>query len=254
MPLLYSDFDSERHAFVNPSDTIKRQSDFPSIAVSSFSADIIDDYVKLCNPPEIAQLYTANGSLPVYQIKYKGKKIALFLSRVGAPACAAGLEEIIEMGAQKIVLFGCCGVLNETETKGKIILPTSAIRDEGTSQYYFPHSEEIETDKNSLNIAKDFLNEYNIPYITGKVWTSDGIYRETPNLIAKRKAQGCLGVEMECAAAIAVTQFRNIPFIQFLFGADNLDCAEYDLRDLMLYGRNAGSKYLSVAFELGIRL
>ena len=48
--------------------------------------------------------------------------------------------------------------------------------------------------------------------------------------------------------------FRNIPFVQFLFGADNLDCQEYDMRDLILYGRNAGNKYLSLAFECGIRL
>ena len=49
-------------------------------------------------------------------------------------------------------------------------------------------------------------------------------------------------------------RFRNIPFVQFLFGADNLDCQEYDMRDLILYGRNAGNKYLSLAFECGIRL
>ena len=63
-----------------------------------------------------------------------------------------------------------------------------------------------------------------------------------------------MGVEMECAASIAVARFRNIPFVQFLFGADNLDCEEYDMRDLILDGRNAGNKYLSLAFECGIRL
>lgn len=254
MPLFFSDFDSEKKAFVNPDDTVQRQADFPSVAVSTFSGDIIDDYVKACNPPEIARLYTANGALPVYRADYKGNKIALFVSRVGAPACAAGLEEIIAMGAQKIVLFGCCGVLNENATKGKIILPTSAIRDEGTSQYYFPHSDEIEADKNCVKTAAELLTEYGIPFVCGKVWTSDAIYRETPNLIAKRKEQGCLGVEMECAASVAVARFRNIPFVQFLVGADNLDCEEYDMRDLILYGRNAGNKYLTLAFECGIRL
>ena len=155
MSLFFRDFDSEKKAFVNPDDTVQRKDGFPSIAVSTFSGDIIDDHVKACNPPEIARLYTANGSLPVYQAEYKGEKIALFVSRVGAPACAAGLEEIIAMGAQKIVLFGCCGVLNENATKGKIILPTSAVRDEGTSQYYFPHSDEIEADKHCIKIAAD---------------------------------------------------------------------------------------------------
>ena len=87
MPLFFRDFDSEKKAFVNPGDTVQRKDGFPSIAVSTFSGDIIEDYVKACNPPEIARLYTANGSLPVYQAEYKGEKIALFVSRVGAPAC-----------------------------------------------------------------------------------------------------------------------------------------------------------------------
>ena len=72
---------------------------------------------------------------------------------MGAPACVAGLEEIIQMGAKNIVLFGCCGVLNENATKGKIILPTAAIRDEGTSQYYFPHSEYIKANEEGLKAA-----------------------------------------------------------------------------------------------------
>ena len=254
MAMFSSDFDSAKKAFVNPDDAVGRIDGFPAIAVSTFSVDIIEDYVKACNPPEIARLYTANGSLPVYRAEYKGNEIALFVSRVGAPACVAGLEEIMAMGARKIVLFGCCGVLNESATKGKIILPASAIRDEGTSQYYLPHSEEIAADKTCLKAAKDVLSEYDVPYVCGKVWTSDAIYRETPDLIAKRKKQGCLGVEMECAAAMAVARFRSIPFIQFLFGADNLDCEEYDMRDLILYGRNAGSRYLTLAFECGIRL
>lgn len=254
MALYFSDFDEEKTAFVNPWDTTKKQADFPSVAVSTFSADIVEDYVRECNPPEIAKIYTANGYYPVYQAEYKGEKIALFVSRVGAPACVAGLEEIIQMGAKNIVLFGCCGVLDENATKGKIILPTAAIRDEGASQYYFPHSEDIKANEEGLKAARRCFNEFNISFVEGKVWTSDAIYRETPKLIAKRKEQGCLGVDMECAAAMAVAKFRNVPFIQFLFGADNLDCIEYDMRDLMLYGRNAGSKYLTLAFECGIRM
>ena len=50
---------------------------------------------------EIACLYSANGTLPVYEICYAGKRIAFYLSRAGAPACIAGLEEIIAFGAKK---------------------------------------------------------------------------------------------------------------------------------------------------------
>lgn len=52
------------------------------------------------------------------------------------PACVAGFEEIIAMGAKKFVLFGSCGVLDDDKVKENIIIPVSAIRDERTSHHY----------------------------------------------------------------------------------------------------------------------
>lgn len=254
MTTIFREFDDTSQAFINPSDFIKTKSYFPEIAVTTFSEKIINQYVKTNGAKEIASLYSSNGVIPVYQTEYKGKQIALYLSRVGAPACVVGIEEIIALGAKKIVLFGSCGVLNETAAQGKIIIPTSAFRDEGTSYHYIPASDELPVAQNSIEILKTCLNEYKIPFIAGKVWTTDAVYRETPKAIAKRKQQGCLAVEMECSAALAVTQFRNIPFVQFLFGADNLDCEIWEIRDLIEYGEKSSDKYITLAFECGIRL
>ena len=49
MALYFSAFDEEKIAFVNPWDTTKKQEGFPSVAVSTFSADIDEDYVRECN-------------------------------------------------------------------------------------------------------------------------------------------------------------------------------------------------------------
>lgn len=35
-----------------------------------------------------------------------------------------------------------------------------------------------------------------MPYVEGKTWTTDGLYRETEGKIALRKEQGCITVEM----------------------------------------------------------
>lgn len=43
-----------------------------------------------------------------YIIRYKDTCIAFYLSKVGAPACVVGFEEIVAMGAKKFVLFGSC--------------------------------------------------------------------------------------------------------------------------------------------------
>ena len=59
---------------------------------------------------------------------------------------------------------------------------------------------------------------------------------------------------MECAAALAVTQFRGVPFAQFLYGADNLDSPKWEPRDLLEYGLSNAERYLALAFECVIEL
>lgn len=147
---------------------------------------------------------------------------------------------------------GCCGILNQSIADGKIIIPSSAVRDEGTSYHYVSGSEEISADNLSNEIAVQYLKRTNIPYIVGKVWTTDAIYRETPEAIAERKKQGCIAVEMECSASLAVAKFRNIPIIQFFYGANNLDSDKWEIRDLTDYGLSLSDKYMAIALECGI--
>lgn len=241
-------------ALFNPSDTTKKVDNFPEICVSTFSENIIKKFSSLRSTETIAELYTANGRIPVYKIRYKDTDIAFYLSRVGAPACVAGFEEIVAMGARKFVLFGSCGVLDDERVKDNLILPVSAVRDEGTSYHYIAPSPEIEADPHSVRIAETVLASCGYPYIKGKTWTSDAIYRETLPLIQERRQEGCLVVEMECASMLAVAKYRHIPFIQFLYGADNLSSDTWEIRDLCLYGLSNAEKFMVLAFECGLAL
>ena len=241
-------------ALFNPSDTTKKVDNFPEICVSTFSENIIKKFSSLRSTEAIAELYTANGRIPVYKIRYKDTDIAFYLSRVGAPACVAGFEEIVAMGARKFVLFGSCGVLDDERVKDNLILPVSAVRDEGTSYHYIAPSPEIEADPQSARIAETVLASCGYPYIKGKTWTSDAIYRETLPLIQERRQEGCLVVEMECASMLAVAKYRHIPFIQFLYGADNLSSDTWEIRDLCLYGLSNAEKFMVLAFECGLAL
>lgn len=254
MATVFKKFPHEEKAFINPEDVTKRNPDFPELCVSTFSENIINRFTSLKNVKIIGELYTANGNIPIYEILYKNTRIAFFLSRVGAPACVAGIEEVIALGAKKLVLFGSCGILNEEVANGKIIVPTAAIRDEGTSYHYIEAADEILADEKSVETLTKCLKKCGYPYVKGKTWTTDAIYRETRSLISERKAAGCIAVEMECAAALAVTQFRKLSFAQFLFGADNLDTAQWEPRDLVEYGLSSAEKYLALAFECVLEL
>ena len=241
-------------ALFSPSDTTKRIKNFPKICVSTFSENIIRKFSSLSNTEKIAELYTANGMIPVYKIHYKDTDIAFYLSRVGAPACVVGFEEIVAMGAEKFVLFGSCGVLDDDKVKDNIIIPVSAVRDEGTSYHYLPPSQEIETDPRSVQILENVLTNCGYSYVKGKTWTSDAIYRETIPIIQERRQEGCLVAEMECASMLAVSKYRQIPFIQFLYGADNLNSDTWEIRDLALYGLTNAEKYMLLAFECGLAM
>lgn len=254
MATAFEKFDSSKTAFINPWDSVKPIPHFPEICISTFSYDMIEKFASGDGVEVIAHLYAATGPTPIYKTRYGGKDIAFYLSKVGGPACVAGFEEIIAMGAQKFVLFGCCGILDDTAAGSKLIVPTSVVRDEGTSYHYAPPSPELDADQKSTGILISCLDKLGFPYVKGKIWTTDAIYRETPDRIAERKKDGCIGVEMEYASMLAAAQFRNIPFIQFLYGADNLDCASWEPRDLELYGMSNAEKYMTLALECAIAL
>jgi uridine phosphorylase len=143
---------------------------------------------------------------------------------------ARAYRKAIVMGARKIVACGGCGTLSDEVGAGDIVIPTSALRDEGTSYHYLPPSREVEADPLGVAAAIALLKERDIPFIAGKVWTTDALYRETRGKVAARRAEGCLVVEMEAAAFFAVARFRGVRFAQLLYGGDDLSSEVWDPR------------------------
>jgi uridine phosphorylase len=113
---------------------------------------------------------------------------------------------------------------------GHVIVPTSAVRDEGTSYHYLPPSREVAADSEVVAAIIATLERHNLPYVTGKTWTTDALYRETRPKIARRVAEGCITVEMEAAACFAVAAFRGVRFGQILYAGDDLSGDLWDER------------------------
>ena len=103
--------------------------------------------------------------------------------------------------------------------------------------------------KNANVIAKLF-DELGVDYIFGKTWTTDCFYRETVNQKNKRVEEGCICVEMECAALQAVTDFRGYELYQFLYTADDLSKLEWAPRILGNNESNARFLYFDIAVKL----
>ena len=230
--MILEEFDETVTSTFDPCEVENVVENFPKVGVTCFSKKLMDQLVETFGGEEIALSSNGNGKVPVYKINYEGKEIALFMSRVGAPACIVQYEELFVMGLEKVVVFGTCGVLDREIDDLAIIIPNCAVRDEGTSYHYIKSTFEIEVNPNYQDTFRRLLDEHNYSNITGKVWTIDAPYRETKKKVAKRKEQGCICVDMECSAIAALAKFRNKEVFQFFYAADNLDNAKWDMRSL----------------------
>src|SRR5262249_44397803 len=139
-------------------------------------------------------------------------------------------EALFARGCRTFNERGGAGVLDKQIAAGHVIIPTVAIRDEGTSYHYLPPSREVAATPRAVAAIVQTLTAANIPFRLGKTWTTDGGYRETPGKIALRQAEGCLTVEMEAAALFAVAQFRQVPLGQMLYGSDDVSGLTWDQR------------------------
>ena len=233
--MLTETFDPSPIAVINPIDTVSPMPDMPPVAVSCFSHRLFERLIDSLGAepmPESTEMGDANGKIPVYRASYNGRDYVLYCSRVGAPGCVGCLEEMFTLGVRAVVLFGTCGVLDGTIEDCSVILPDRAVRDEGTSFHYAPASDEIEANVGTLSVAKTVLDRLGVSYTVGKAWTTDAFYRETRALVQKRKAEGCICVEMECSAVAAVSAFRSRPVLHFFYAADHLGGEAWDPRSL----------------------
>lgn len=163
----------------------------------------------------------------MYETIYNEKRIALVLGFLGAAGSAGLLEELIAFGCKKFIVCGGAGVLQKDIVVGHLIIPISAVRDEGVSYHYIEPSREIECSKDTVEAIEREFKKDGIKYLKGKTWTTDAFYRETKDKVALRISEGCITVEMEAAAFFAVAKFRNVELGQILYGGDDLSGQEW---------------------------
>jgi len=222
--------DPTREALIEPG-RITRPRDVPEHCLICFFKEVIDKLVAEHEAKALAKNTWADGPHPLHEIAYQGQRLAFFHPGVGAPIAAGLLEQVIALGCRKFIVCGGCGVLEAGMAVGHLIVVSSAVRDEGVSYHYLPPSREVSANEDGVGALVTTLSQRGVPHVVGKTWTTDAPYRETPNKIVARRAEGCLTVEMESAALMAVAAFRGVILGQALYGGDDLSGAEWDHRN-----------------------
>ena len=246
-------FDNTSEEILKPTNIAKPIDGFPETVIVTFSERVLNVMLKN-NQSEVISSMISGFEHMIYKTKYENNDVAFYMTSIGAPSTVGLLEEVLVKGGKKILLFGSCGSLDNSITDGHIIVPTHAYRDEGTSYHYVSSSDGEFIEIKTANRTFEILKEINIPVICGKTWTTDAVYRETRRKMEQRKKDGCVTVEMECAAVMALAKYRNADIYQFLYTADNLDCEQWEARLLGNMPDDFRERYARIAFEVAIRL
>ena len=225
-PLL--EFDPARRAFIEPSEQVPAI-DVPEACVITFFSDAVDRLRQSGRARLISENTWEDGPHPLLVMDHEGHQVAVLQSGVGAPLAGALLEETIAMGCRSFVVCGGAGVIRDLAV-GHLVLVESAIRDEGTSHHYLPPGRSVDADADAVSVLREVLIERALPFVGGRVWTTDAPYRETPGKIEHRRTEGCIAVEMEAAALAAIAAFRLVPLAQVVYGGDDLSGESWDHR------------------------
>jgi uridine phosphorylase len=147
-----------------------------------------------------------NKKHPYYLFDRNGKKMVFIFPGIGAPLAGALLDETIGLGASHFIVMGTAGLLQKEPLQDELIIPTAAVRDEGTSFHYEKPGRYTHPDQDLVDTIINHFHSRHIPYRKGITWTTDGPYRETPSKIRRLRQEGCICVDMEASALFSIAK------------------------------------------------
>lgn len=147
----------------------------------------------------------------VYTGTYKGVTMTSCGTGMGGPAVAICMEELANLGADTFIRVGSCGVFQDDQGPGDIIIASGTVREGGTSKAYLPLEFPAVPTYEVLETLVEAAEGLDIGYTVGVGIAGDAFYspREAyePGLL---KQAGLVSVEMESDTLFIVGQFRGL--------------------------------------------
>ncbi len=174
------------------------------------------------NAKQVAQ----NREYNIYTGYLDGEMVSVCSTGIGGPSAAIAVEELVKCGCHTFIRVGTSGGIHLDVAGGDLILPSAAVRGDGTSKEYLPPDYPAAADFSVLCALKESADklcpggEGNACHV-GVVQSKDSFYGETnpetmpvsDYLLRRWEAYvkcGCLTSEMECATLFSVAIARGV--------------------------------------------
>ncbi len=150
-----------------------------------------------------------------------GESVIVTSTGIGGPSAAIALEELGQIGVGCAVRIGTCGGIQLSVAPGDLVIPTAAVRMEGTSKEYAPAEYPAAADFTVLSELAAAAGELGYRFHAGVIQSKDSFYGqhspqtmpvhyELENKWDAWKRLGVLASEMETAALFTVGAVRGI--------------------------------------------
>jgi purine-nucleoside phosphorylase len=80
----------------------------------------------------------------------------------------------------------------------------------------------VTPDESAQALAVETLKAEGIEFEQGTIWTTDGVFRETPEKVRSFREKGAVAVEMEFSALLSAATFHRLPLTGVMAVSDEL--------------------------------
>jgi len=142
---------------------------------------------------------------------HQGVPVSVQATGMGAPSAAIVIEELIQLGADRLIRIGTCGGLQPPLALGDLVIALSAVPADGTALRYTGGEAHAPTahfglTHGAIHAAKGLGVR---PHV-GAIATSDTFYDPDPERHRRWAARGVLAVEMEAAVLFTIGAIRGV--------------------------------------------
>jgi len=184
------------------------------------------DYIILTNFNNYVELFAEWFNVPVLgrdgaMINASANGITIINFGMGSPNAALIMDILPAIHPKAVLFLGKCGGLRDKNGIGDYILPSAAIRGEGTSNDYFPPEIPALPAFNLQRSVSSNIRDFGKDYWTGTVYTTNRrVWEHDENFKNYLRTTRAMAIDMETATLFTVAFHNGISIGALLLVSD----------------------------------
>ncbi len=168
-------------------------------------------------------LYNSNRHLLGYTGTHRGVRVSVQTTGMGCPSLAIVVEELVRLGAERLIRVGTCGAVASQVAPGDLVVATASVANEGTSRQYLAGAAHAPVaDFTTTRALVEAATRRDRTTHIGLIQTDDAFYATTPADVPALASRGVLGIEMEASTLFTLGSLRDVATGCMLVASNNI--------------------------------